>query len=284
MTTETTQARDSLFKRHIALPQQHGAWAIWLAPYLIGLGVGRDLNLSHVWLTLAASGAFLALQPLVSLVKVQAGRRPARDRRPALVWLGVYGLVVAVGALGLLVAGAAWPLALAVLALPVLAWQMLLVARRSERGQMGVEILGAAVLSLGAPAAYGVAVGGLDATAFWLWALCAAQAAGAVVYIFATLVYRRLTVAPPWAERWRIANTALLLHAALLLGVAALVALDQVPFAVLLPFSLLLAEAIYGGLLRPPVGVKPAVIGVRQTVVTAVFAALLIAAYWVQLS
>ena len=68
----------------------------------------------------------------------------------------------------------------------------------------------------------------------------------------------------------------------MLLVVALLVAAGQVPFAVLLPFSLLLAEAVYGGLLRPPVGVKPARIGARQTIVTVLFAVLIIAAYWMQ--
>lgn len=280
--TTGTLSRETLFRRHIALPQQHGAWAMWLAPFGIGVGVGGVLTPALGWLALAATGAFLALQPLTQLVKVWAGRRSARERGPALVWLALYGLLMLVGAAGLALTGQAWVLALGVLALPILAWQLLLVARRAERGQMGVEMLGAAVLALGAPAAYGVAVGGPSLTGVWLWTLCALQGAGAVTYIFATLVYRRLTARPDWSERWRIAGRSTVLHVAMLLVVGLLVAAGQVPFPVLLPFSLLLAEAIYGGLLRPPVGVKPARIGVRQTIVTVLFALLVIAAYWVQ--
>ncbi len=274
-------SRDTLLKRHIALPQQHGAWALWLAPYAIGVGVGRDITPALGWLTLATTGAFLALQPLTQLVKIAAGRRSARDQAPALVWLAVYGLLGLVGTAGLVATGQGWVLVLGALALSILVWQMFLVARRAERGQMGVEILGAAALALGAPAAYGVAVGGPGLTGVWLWTLCALQAAGGVVYIFATLVYRRMSALPDWSERWRIAGRSTLLHVAMWLVVGLLVAASQIPMGVLLPFSLLLAEAIYGGLLRPPVGVKPTRIGVRQTVVTALFALLVVAAYWI---
>jgi len=41
----------------------------------------------------------------------------------------------------------------------------------------------------------------------------------------------------------------------------------------------MLVEAVYGGLLRPGIGAKPSSIGVRQIMVTVVFAALMIAAY-----
>lgn len=255
---------------------------MWLSPFAIGVGVGRDITPALGWLALAATGAFLALQPLTQLVKVAAGRRSARDRGPALVWLAVYGLLTLIGAAGLVATDQAWALALGALALPVLAWQMFLVARRAERGQMGVDILGAAVLALGAPAAYGVAVGGPSLTGVWLWTLCALQGAGGVVYIFAALVYRRMDGRPNWPVRWRIAGPSTLLHGVMLLVVALLVVADQVPSAVLLPFALLLAEAVYGGLLRPPVGVRPTRIGVRQTVMTAVFALLVVAAYGMQ--
>ncbi len=252
---------------------------MWLAPFAIGVGVGHVITPALGWLMLASTGAFLALQPLTLLVKIAAGRRSARERGPALAWLAIYSLLILIGAAGLVASGQAWVLVLGALALPPLAWQMFLVAQRAERGQMRVEILGAAALALGAPAAYGVAVGEPTITGIWLWALCALQGAGGVVYIFATLVYRRMTVMPAWPDRWRIAGRAVWLHVAMLLAVALLVATGQVPFLILLPFSLLLAEAVYGGLLRPPVGVKPTRIGARQTVVTAVFALLVVAAY-----
>lgn len=94
-------SRRDLFRKHLALPQQHGAWALWLGPFCVGIAVGRALTPGHFWLTLAMLGAFLALQPLTILVKAWAGRRPTAERAPALVWLAAYGALALAGALGL---------------------------------------------------------------------------------------------------------------------------------------------------------------------------------------
>lgn len=270
----------TLFRAHLALPQQHGAWAMLGAPLLVGLGVGRAWRPELLWLLLAGAGAFLALQPLTILTKALSGRRARSGAGPALVWLVVYGLLALAGLVGLLLAGDAWILWLAVLALPVLAWQMWLVARRAERGQMAAELVGAGVLCLAAPAAYGVSVGGLTVTAFWLWLLCWLQTAGGVVYIYLALQYRRMKAVPPWPQRRQMAWRSTLYNVANPLIVAALGLLSVVPLLTVGAFLPALAEALIGGLWRPPVGVKPAVIGAWQTGLTLLFAALLIAAYW----
>ncbi|MFN8485629.1 MAG: YwiC-like family protein [Anaerolineae bacterium] len=278
--TTTSLSRETLFRRHLALPQQHGAWAMLGAPLLVGLGVGRAWRPELLWLLLAVAGGFLALQPLTILTKSLSGRRARSGAGPALVWLAVYGLLALAGLVGLIAAGDAWILWLAVLALPVLAWQMWLVARRAERGQMAAELVGSGVLCLAAPAAYGVSVGGLNATALWLWLLCWLQAAGGVVTIYLALQYRRMKAVPDWPERRRLAWRATLYNVANPLIVAALGLLGVVPLLAVAAFLPALVEALVVGLWRPPVGVKPAIIGAWQTGLTLLFAALLIAAYW----
>jgi hypothetical protein len=61
--------------------------------------------------------------------------------------------------------------------------------------------------------------------------------------------------------------------------VTTLVVLGVVPALTLVAFIAMLAESVYGDLLKPKVGVKPAAIGMRQVVVALVFALLMIAAY-----
>lgn len=280
MMSNSALSRAHLFQRHIAIPQQHGAWAIWLGPYAIGIGVGDPvLKPGLLWLTLASLGGFFALQPLTILVKVLAGRRPRADMTPALFWAAVYGLLTLGGAAGLLLTGSVFILWLGLAALPVLAWQMWLVARREERGQMGVEIVGAGVLCMAAPAALWVDTGGISAAGWWLFALCWLQGAGAIVYVYLRLEHRRMTAMPGWNERLKLGRRSTLYNATNVVIAAALAASGAAPWGVLLPFAAMLAEAVYGGLLRPAIGAKPSSIGVRQILATAVFAALMIAAY-----
>ena len=270
----------NLFQKHIALPQQHGASAIWLGPYVIGIGVSSTLlKPGLLWLTLASLGGFFALQPLTIFVKVLAGRRPRADLTPAAFWIIVYGLMTLIGALGLILTGNAFILWLGLAALPVLAWQMWLVARREERGQMGVEIVGAGVLCMAAPAALWVDTGSMSAVGWWLLAQCWLQGAGAIVYIYLRLEHRRMTAMPDWNERLKLGRRSTLYNVTNVAIVAALAAFGVAPWGVLVAFVAMLVEAVYGGLLRPGIGVKPSSIGVRQIMVTVVFAALMIAAY-----
>jgi hypothetical protein len=231
------------------------------------------------WLALACLGGFLSLQPLTILTKSLAGRRSKDDAAPALAWLAAYGLLALAGAIGLLRAGQGQALWLGLAALPVLAWQMALVARRAERGQMGVELVGAGALALAAPAAYWVSTGGVDPTGWWLWVMCWLLSAGAIVYIYLRLEHRRLAAAPPWPDRLRLARRSTLYNFANLLIAAGLSAWGVVPWGVLLPFGLMLVEAVWGGLVRPAAGVRPVVLGVRQMMLTFANSVLLILAY-----
>jgi hypothetical protein len=268
----------ALWRKHIALPQQHGSWVLWLGPYLIGLGIGGFLKPGVLWLSLASLGAFLALQPLTVLVKALSGRRTRDDITPALFWLGLYGVLLAFGALGLVATGNAWLLLLGVLALPAVAWQLWLVTRKAERHALWAEVAGTAALSLAAPAALWVD-SGFSVMGMWLWLLCALQAGASIAHVFVLLAYRRMTTLPDKALRWQTARLSVLWHAVNVAVVVALVVPGFVPALAIVAFVAMLAESIYGDWLKPKLGVKPAVIGMRQVIVALVFALLMIAAY-----
>ena len=94
------------FPKHIALPQDHGAWFLFLSPLVVGLVLGGRWTWNTTLFVLAALGAFLARQPASILVKALSGRRPRRDARPALQYLLVYTALTALGLGGLLAHGA----------------------------------------------------------------------------------------------------------------------------------------------------------------------------------
>ncbi len=275
----TLPAISSLFRKHIALPQQHGSWALWLGPYVIGIGVGGTFKIELIWLTLASLGGFLLLQPLTIVIKVIAGRKPQTDLAPSLFWATLYSLLALISLYRLLITDHFYILYLALASLPVLAWQLILVARREERGQMGIELVGSGVLALAAPAAYWIAKDGMNLTGWLLWILCWAQSAGAIVYIYLRLEHRRLSEMPNTQDRFSMAKRALLYNTFNVAAVIALAALTLIPPFVVIPFIAMLLEVIYGALFKPGIGAKPVTIGVRQVVITAIFAMLMIVAY-----
>lgn len=278
MTTLSPSA--SLFRKHIALPQQHGSWALWLGPYVIGIGVGGAFKIELIWLTLASLGGFLLLQPLTILIKVIAGRKPQTDLAPSIFWSILYSLLALISLYRLLITDHYYILFLALAAFPVLVWQLILVMRREERRQMGIELVGSGVLALAAPAAYWIAKDGMNLTGWLLWILCWIQSAGAIVYIYLRLEHRRLTEIPNAPDRFTMAKRALLYNTFNVVAVITLVAFGYIPTLVVIPFIAMLLEVIYGSLLKPGIGAKPVVIGVRQVVITVIFATLIIMAFY----
>jgi hypothetical protein len=275
----STPSSFALFRKHIALPQQHGSWALWLGPYIIGIGVGGAFKIELLWLTLSSLGGFLLLQPLTLLIKVIAGRKPRTDLAPSLFWSIFYSLLALISLYQLLITDHYYILYLALAALPVLVWQLILVARREERGQMGIELVGSGVLALAAPAAYWIAKDGMNLTGWVLWILCWMQSAGAIVYVYLRLEHRRLTEMPDAQDRFAMAKRALLYNTFNVAAVIAVAALNLTPPLVIIPFLTMLLEIIYGALIKPGIGAKPVSIGVRQVIITIIFATLMILTY-----
>lgn len=277
----TASKHRGLWRKHIALPQQHGSWALWLAPYAAGVGAAGSFHPGLAWLTVLSLGAFLALQPLTILAKVRAGRRDESDAGAAALWVAVYAAACLIGAVGLAAGGFGYLFALGLAAAPVLAWQLWLVRHHQERRNMLVEVAGSVALASAAAAGYWVAKGatGPDLAGWVLWLLCGWQAAGAVAHIYVRLAHRRWAHAPGLGERARLAAGSLALNAGGVLLAVALTALGAAPVWTCAACALMAAEAALTGVVRVGLGAKPVAIGIRQTVVTALFAAALIAAY-----
>src|SRR3990170_5256784 len=232
------------WRKQYALPAEHGSWIWWLGPLFIGLAAGGHPDLDSVLLLLAALSAFLLRQPSTIVVKAISGRRPKADLAPALSWIIGYGLVGVVAVWALIASGHPQVVLLAIPGVPVFAWHLWLVSRRAERGQMGIELVGAGVLALAAPAAYWVAGGMSDRVPWILWLLTWLQAAASIVFIYLRLEQRRLEAMPLRRDRWRQGGRTLMYHSFNLVASLGLALLGWAPWLVPVAFALALADAL----------------------------------------
>ncbi|MEW6568969.1 MAG: YwiC-like family protein [Chloroflexota bacterium] len=267
-----------LLRKHYFLPTEHGAWIWWIGPLLIGLAASKHLTSDAFLLALAALVVFMLRQPATIGVKALSGRRPRTDLAPAAGWATVDLTVAALSLAALVAAGHTHLLLLTVPAVLVFAWHLWLISRRAERGQMGVELVGAGVLALAASAAYWVSGGESDRQAWLLWGLTWLQSAASIVYVYLRLEQRRMPEAPPPAARWRMGARTLAYHTFNLAPSLALTIGGEVPWGVPVAFGLMLADTLEG-IAHPPVGAKPTAIGFRQLGASISFVAVMVLAY-----
>jgi hypothetical protein len=264
-----------LFRRHVAIPADHGSWVFLFSPLLIGLFAGRAWSWGAACLVLAALAGFLLRQPLTLLVKVRSGRR-GRDGLPAIrFWIAVWGLLAALCVAELARRGFAWVLLLAAPGVPVFVWQLWLVSRRAERRQWLVEVVGSGVLALTAPAALWIGVGRPDPFGWLLWALVWAQSAASIDHAYLRLAQRTAGAAGTLARRLRAAVSPFALASLGLVAAASLGGIGLVSRWLFVPYAVQWLEVLYGAV-RPAVGLKPRSIGLRQLVVSTAFTVLFI--------
>lgn len=259
-----------LFKRHIALPTDHGSWIFLLSPLAIGSFAGGRFSSASLLLAIAALAAFLARQPITTLVKIYSARRGRQDLPAARFWIAAYGAIGLAALAGLIRQGYTYLIWLALPGLPVFAWHLYLVSRRQERRQAGVEIVATGVLALAAPAAYWVGKGEPDPTGWWLFLLTWLQSAASIVYAYLRLAQRELSSAPSFADQLRMGSRALLYTSFNLALTLALSIAKVLPGGVFLPYLLQWAETVWG-VTHPAIGWKPTRIGVRQLIVSSLF-------------
>ena len=276
-TMATTQQKPRWLRKHFAIPSEHGAWAMWLGPFAVGLGIAWRFNLSVLWALWAMLLLFLARQPMIIFARALSGRRSRSDAFPALIWLAIYGGLAVIPLTLLIGSGRSALLRLVLPAFPALAWQLWLVTRRAER-QMTVELAGSGALALAGPGAYYAATGHFDFTALFVWLLCWFQSAAAIVYVYLRLKQRRLPAVPTRQQLWAMGWRTLMYHAFNFAASVVLSVLRILPPLVPLAFAAMLAMAIHGTF-RPAVGVKPQVLGFAQVGATVGFVVLLVLAY-----
>ena len=271
----TSFNKNNLFLRHVALPSDHGSWVFLLSPLLIGLFAGGRWSVASLFLIIASLAAFLIRQPVTTAVKIYSGRRNRRELPAAWFWIGIYGLIGALGLVGLVIQGFAYLFILVLPGIPVFVWHLYLVSKRAERRQMGVEIVGSGVLALAAPAGYWIGVGSLDPIGWLLLALTWLQSAASIVYAYLRLGQRDLPAVPAINERVRMGRRALIYTTFNIIFVAVLSVANLVSPLLTIPYALQWLETIWGTL-NPAIGKRPTAIGFRQLFVSSLFTLLFI--------
>lgn len=271
----TSLRNNNIFVRHVALPSDHGSWVFLLSPLLIGLFAGNSWSLAAIFLVIASLAAFLIRQPITFAVKVYSGRRGRRDLNAAWFWMGVYGLIGTLALIGLVWQGFAYLFILALPGIPVFAWHLYLVSKRAERRQMAVEIVGSGVLAMTAPAGYWIGVGALDPIGWLLLVLTWLQSAASIVYAYLRLEQRQLGARPELKIRLKMGQRALLYTTFNMVFVIILSIFNVVSLMLFIPYALQWGETIWGTL-KPAVGMRPTVIGIRQLIVSSLFTVLFI--------
>jgi len=259
-----------LFRKHIAWPQEHGAWAFLLSPLLAGLIAGGKWQPATTWLVIGVLATFFLRQPIVIAVKVLVKRRSRRDLPAALFWSGVYGLAGLIAAAQLVRLGAAYLLWLAAPGVLVFAWHLRLVAHRAERRRMDVEVVASGSLALSAAAAMWLAQGRITIDGILLWLLMWFQAAASIVYAYTRLEQRTWKALPPMRERLRAGWRGLCYTTFNLVTVALLGLLGVLSPWLWLAYVIQWVETLWGTI-RPAIHTKPTTIGIRQFLVTTLF-------------
>jgi hypothetical protein len=268
-------ADHKLFRKHIAIPQDHGSWVFILSPLLIGIFAGGNFTPASLNLVIAAMAAFMLRQPAATLIKIYARRRSRDDLTAARFWFVVYATIALTALTGLILNGFGYLLYLAAPGVAIFAWHLWLVSRREERRQVNVEIIATGVLSLAAPAAYWVGVGQYGPGGWWLWGLTWLQSAASIVYAYLRLEQREQAKGPErgglWKMGWRAAlYTSFNLASVLILGLLAIL-----PVLLFIPYLVQWLETMWG-VTHPAIGWKPTRIGIRQLIVSIVWTVLFI--------
>lgn len=249
------------------LPQEHGAWAILIAPVVVGLFAAPSVEpLSAFLFALGSLAAFLIRSPLQALL---ADRRNARAWR----WLAVYGACVLAGFAPLLLLKGRWLLlAFSVPAIVLLAEN--LAANRSGRRfsafNEGAGVLG---LCLGAPAAVYAVSGALDSRAWTAWALSALYFCAPIFHVkMAALQHRASGDAKALPALRRMSLASAVFHAASLAAIAVWAWSGGVHPVAVIPFAAALSKTLARAA-QEPARVNFRALGFAEVGYTALFTA-----------
>ena len=268
----------------LPLPKEHGSWAMWSVPLVIGLAASAQVSAQWQWrsvlLIVASLGFFLLRFPVDLLIKTR--KRPTTDRMWLIRWASVYGAVTAISGLWLVVVDQLYGLLLlgAVGAL-LLAYHWWLVEKRQEMSAPG-ELAGIVALALGAPLAYYTASGQLGGTAVLLWLVNALYFGGTVFYIKLKVRQQPREPRPDRVSERLIKARACLTYQSVVLTVACgLVGLLGQPLLLLLAFVPMTVKMVYGAMhWQDKKSLSLPRLGVIEIVHAALFAMLIIIAFW----
>ncbi len=251
----------------LGLPREHGAWAMFYVPFMLGILVAGRVSLPVLLLLLATSAVFISRESLLIWWRSRSrGRKTLASRRAGRLLLVYLASAVASGVPLILFYRLYWLLPLALIG------GVLLVVNgkqgtRLEDRSVTSEVLAIVGLTLTAPAAYYVARGEWDQWAVWLWMLSSAYFASSVFYV--KLRVTGLHARRP-DDRRRARWQCIAYHVFLLTALSVLSITGSLSLFVLLAFTPALIRTLWS-LLKPAPSLNLKRIGITEIVYALIF-------------
>lgn len=235
MNQQSTSHQTKVRLKTIALPNEHGAWAFWLEPVLLGLALAASL--AGFLLALAALAALLLQHPL-SLVLSDRRRRVHYSRTSlAQMFLLLYGSLALTCLLLALWLSSNMLLLLPLLLAAPLGLLQLWYDSRNQGRALTAELSGATAMGATASCML-IAAGWSLLPALLIWLLLAARTVPTIIYIRNRLRLERGSS--------QDSHISLIAHVSAVILVVALALVNLIPYLATLPFMLLQARASLG--------------------------------------
>ena len=255
----------------IPLPKEHGAWAMWIAPYLVVALSYGSLDGKIFLMAVLLFFVFVAQEPILSIMRLRLVRQANRERYSFMLrWLVVYLLIVSTSFTLLVIRYSVWWLfAFGAVAGVVLLLHILLKSERADRKIAG-EFLSVLGLTMSAPATYYILKLQLDRTALLLWLLHVLYFASSIFYV-KMRVSRFAHKSNSRTLAWQCGGY----HLFLTVLIVGLVGLRFVPAFVLLAFAPVLVRATLG-IVMPEQKLNLTRIGLAEVGFTTIFVVFLV--------
>jgi hypothetical protein len=251
----------------LKLPKEHGAWAMFYVPFVLGALVAGRFNFPAVLLLVTATVVFISRESLLIWWRARKRERHTQSSAEAGRLLLIYGLIaVLAGAPLIWIYKLYWLIPLALigsLLLLVNGWQ----AAEFEDRTVQSEVMAIAGLTMTAPAAFYTASGIWTATAWWLWALSAAYFASSVFYVKLRVTWLHAKTAEAKSRaKWQCAIYHIfLLGSLLVLGIT-----RNLPLFALVAFAPVMARTLRS-LINPEPHLNLKRIGIAEIVYSVIF-------------
>jgi hypothetical protein len=183
--------------RLLTFPREHGAWGILLVPLITGAAIGYHTPSSLIallLLALAALALFCLRTPLESWMAASSMRpQTTAERRAVLVSMATSASLAAAALTLVIWLQRAWDLLLLGAAVGALFLVQAALKKLGRETRMRAQLAGSLGLTATAAAAYYVAAGKLDATAFVLWGVNWLFAANQIHFVQLRIHAARIT-------------------------------------------------------------------------------------------
>lgn len=233
------------FIRNMPVPGEHGAWGVLYGSFCLAWLAAGGFDLRAPLLLLAFTGLFLAHEPLVKLIRTRGAGVQEAKRSLWKRWLVVYLLVGTVPGLLLVGAYRLWFLApFGAAAAIVFGIHLTWSVQRRDRTLAG-ELLGAAALTLTAPAALYALTGSLDGRVLQIWGVN-------LLFFCSGIFYVRMKVSEFVRTESRTSRViqSVLYHLILAAALILLVARDALPAPATIAFAPILFRGFWGAAFR----------------------------------